>query len=208
MLQDLALQIEWGLNFCFGEEPKKRWIPRTPLQQGMSSYWRKGMKSSLFIPNPLSALTKDVTSFFSWGCRDMWYFPCREVHFSFGKGWKTIWVAYYSRHILRSCSGSEKEAAFSHFCNTPLFPCTKPCLIKHMRLDPWLMLAQESIKPDLHLEIYTSIMTFWVFFYNTHHKPHPFSSFLSFFNLMPSSRRHFLISPLYQLADTWSPNCI
>lgn len=53
----------------------------------------------------------------------MWRFPCREVYFSFGKGWKTIWVVYYFRHILHSCSPSEEEVALSHFCNTlvPLF---------------------------------------------------------------------------------------
>jgi len=34
----------------------------------------------------LSALVKDVTSFFSRGCRDMWHFPCRELYFFFWKG--------------------------------------------------------------------------------------------------------------------------
>lgn len=174
----------------------------------MSSYVKKGIKHCTKKNPPLSALVKDVTSFFSWGCRDMWHFPCGEVYFSFGKGWKTIWVVYYFRHILHSCSPLETEAAFFHFCHAPLFPCTKPHLIKHTGLDPWLMQTQASIKlcwstpGDLHL------ITNFCFFCNIHLKLHPSSSLLSFFNLMPSTGRHTLITPLYPLADIWSPNHI
>lgn len=156
MVQDLAHQVEWGLNsFLWGAQKKIN--TKDPTAARHVSLLEEGREMLHQKNQPLSALVKDVTSFFSWGCRDTWHFPCREVYFSFGKGWKTIWAAYYFRHILHSYSPSEKEAAFSHFCNTPLFPRTKPRLIKHMGLDPWLIQTQASIKlcwftpGDLHL---------------------------------------------------------